>query len=377
MIGMSASADNGGGPTARIAARISKQKALRTRRPPKIRATASGGAPTIYYLCPDYPVPSGGIRAIYRHVDILNRAGLSAAVLHHGDGFACRWFEHSTRTVGASSVALSADDALVVPEIYGPFLRRLPREPRLIAFSQNAYLTFEHMPAGERPAYERFDAALTVSDDSAEYLRFAFPGLDVSIVPNAIDAGVFHAAPQAPPERVAMMARKRPGDADAILELLGDRLRGWEVVRIEGASEAETAAALRSAPIFLALGWREGFGLPAAEAMASGCYVVGFPGFGGRELFDPSFSTPLEDGDVLGAAKAVAEAMRWYERRPDEVRAAGARAARHIGSEHALERQAEALLDFYASLNLRPQDSRAAERERGNRLGGLLGARGA
>ncbi len=297
-------------------------------------------------------MPSGGIRAIYRHVDILNRAGLSAAVLHHSDDFACRWFEHSTRTVGAPSVALSAEDALVVPEIYGPFLRRLPREPRLIAFSQNAYLTFEHMPAGETPPYERFDAALTVSADSAEYLRFAFPGLDVSIVPNAIDPGIFHAAPRVPSERLAMMARKRPGDAEEILRLLDERLRGWEMVRIEGASETETAAALRSAPIFLALGWREGFGLPAAEAMASGCYVVGFPGFGGRELFDPSFSVPLEDGDVLAAARAVAEAMQLYERRPDKVRAAGARAAQHVGSEYSLERQAEALLGFYARFGM-------------------------
>jgi glycosyltransferase involved in cell wall biosynthesis len=346
-------AGNGRGAAMRLARRLSRRRALRARRPPELGTAESGSAPTIYYLCPDHAAPSGGIRAIYRHVDILNRAGMSAAVLHHSEGFACRWFEHTTRTAGASSVALSSEDVLVVPEIYGPFLSRLPRRPRLVAFSQNAYLTFEHVGDAAAPPYEIFDAALTVSPDSAEYLRFAFPGLRVEIVANAIDPAVFHPQADAPGRRLALMPRKRPGDAEQILRLLGDRLRGWEVVRIEGEAEAAAAAMLRSAPIFLALGRQEGFGLPAAEAMASGCLTIGFPAFGGRELFDPSFATAVEDGDVLSAARALAEAMARYEAEPGEARALGALAAEHVRREYSLARQAESLLAFYGSLGRR------------------------
>jgi glycosyltransferase involved in cell wall biosynthesis len=330
--------------------RFSDERARRERRPPAIRTGPPGSAPTIYYLCPDYPVPSGGIRAIYRHVDILNDAGRSAAVLHHGDGYECRWFEHSTRTVSASSVRLSPDDVLVVPEIYGPYLSRLPRVPKLVAFNQNAYLTYDHVPADRPLSYEIFTAALTVSSDSAEFLRFAFPGLDVSIVANAIDPDVFHPSAQTPARRIAMMPRKRLEDAEQILRLLGDRLRDWEVVTIEGAPERETAAMLRCAPIFLALGRREGFGLPAAEAMASGCYVIGYPGFGGREIFAPAFSMPVEDGDVLTMAREVANSLRLYEQRPDLVREAGARASEHIRERYSLERQRGELLAFYGQL---------------------------
>jgi glycosyltransferase involved in cell wall biosynthesis len=343
----------------RLARRLSRRRALRARRPPELRTAESNSAPTIYYLCPDHPAPSGGIRAIYRHVDILNQAGMSAAVLHHSDGFACRWFEHTTRTVGASSVALSSEDVLVVPEIYGPFLSQLPRRPRLVAFSQNAYLTFEHVAPGVAPPYEIFDAALTVSPDSADYLRFAFSDLQVAIVANAIDPAVFHPQPDVPARRLALMPRKRPDDAEQILRLLGNRLRGWEVVRIEGDAEAAVAAMLRSAPIFLALGRQEGFGLPAAEAMASGCLTIGFPGFGGRELFDPSFATAVEDGDVLSAARALGEAMARYEAEPDEVRALGARAAEHVRREYSPGRQAESLLAFYDGLARRQSLARA------------------
>ena len=352
---MRAPAEIGRGLAARLAERLARRHALRVRRPPAIRTTEASAAGSIYYLCPDYAVPSGGIRAMYRHVDILNRAGLEAAVMHRRDGFACRWFEHSTRIVGAPSVTLSRQDVLVVPEIYGPFLDRLPRTPRLVAFSQNAYLTYEHLPPGVVPPYDLFESAMTVSEDSAACLRFAFPGLDPAVVPNAIDSRVFHPDSGLPPRRLALMPRKRPAEADQILRLLGDRLRGWEVVRIEGVPEGEAASALRAAPIFLALGRQEGFGLPAAEAMASGCYVVGFPAFGGRELFDPACSAPVEDGDTLAAARALAAAMELYETRPEAVRASGARAAERVRCEYSPERQAAALLSFFAGLGLSPE----------------------
>lgn len=168
----------------KLSRRLSEARVRRARRPPALGGGIPQGPPTVYYLSPDWPVPSGGIRIIYRHVDLLNENGRSAAVLHHTDGFACRWFEHSTRVVGAPSVRLSPDDVLVVPEIYGPFFDELPREPRLVVFNQNAYATFDRVPAGQPLSYERFTAALTVSPDSAEYLQFAFPGLEVSLVTN-------------------------------------------------------------------------------------------------------------------------------------------------------------------------------------------------
>jgi glycosyltransferase involved in cell wall biosynthesis len=334
-----------------LSRRASQARVRRRRRPPKIAVGVGSSSPgTVYYLCPDHAAPSGGVRAIYRHVDILNAAGRPAAVLHHSEGFSCKWFEHSTRVLGAGSVRLSANDVLVVPEIYGPHLDRLPRGPKLVVFNQNAYLTFEHLSADQRLDYERFVAALTVSEDSAEYLRFAFPGLAVSVVSNAIDPEVFCPAEDLPPRRIAMMPRKRPEDAAQIRRLLGARLESWEVVAIASSSEREVADALRSAPIFLALGKREGFGLPAAEAMACGCFVVGFPGFGGREIFDPAFSAPVEDGDVLSAARELSAAIAPYEREPRDLRDAGLRAREHAIERCSPERQHRELVAFFEAL---------------------------
>jgi hypothetical protein len=51
----------------------------------------------VYYWCPDADRPYGGVRAIYRHVDILNEHGVAAFVLHERRPFRCTWFRNGTR----------------------------------------------------------------------------------------------------------------------------------------------------------------------------------------------------------------------------------------------------------------------------------------
>lgn len=51
----------------------------------------------IYFLCPNETRPVGGIKVIYRHVDILNKNGFSAYVLHTKKGFKCTWFKNNSR----------------------------------------------------------------------------------------------------------------------------------------------------------------------------------------------------------------------------------------------------------------------------------------
>ncbi len=77
----------------------------------------------IYVLCPDHNTPSGGIKKLYRHVDVLNRHGFSAAILHRKQGFRCTWFANNTgiESYGRAIKAMMHDphSYLVFPEIYG------------------------------------------------------------------------------------------------------------------------------------------------------------------------------------------------------------------------------------------------------------------
>src|SRR3954452_219818 len=124
--------------------------------------------------------------------------------------------------------------------------------------------------------------------------------------------------------RIAYMTRRRPEDAAQVLRLL--ELRGaldrWEVVPIHGRSEREVADILRTSTIFLSFSQREGFGLPPLEALACGCAVVGYTGFGGREFFRPPFAIAIEDGDVVAFARAVEDVIRLIDEDPATVAAA-------------------------------------------------------
>lgn len=298
---------------------------------PRLRAGARTGPPVAWFACPDWDLPSGGVRAIYRKVDLLAAAGYAAAVVHTRPGFACTWFPHATRVVPAPAVRLRPDDLVVVPELYASSMAALPPGVRRVVFNQNVYRTFAGAPATGSPYTDDPDlvAALVVSEANADYLRHAFPALRVEVVRNGVDPRLFHVPPARPGRRLALVPSKRPADAAQLLALLRLRgvLDGWEVVPIDWTDEATFAATLRATTVFVALGVQEGFGLPAAEAMACGCAVVGFSGFGGRELFDPSWATEVSDGDVLALARAVEALLARCDRDPQGVRAEGLRAA--------------------------------------------------
>jgi glycosyltransferase involved in cell wall biosynthesis len=259
--------------------------------------------------------------------------------------------------VASKAVTLTPQDVLVVPEYYGPGLHRLPLGPRIIIFNQNAYKTFVGIPSEDVSGapYRNvpgIEAILVVSHDNDDYVRYAFPELRVERVRNAVDGRIFHPSAAPASRRVAVMPRRRAVDCAQVLHLLRARgcLDSWEVVPIDGRSEGETADALRSCAIFLSFSEQEGFGMPPAEAMACGCYVIGFTGLGGREIFDPTTSTPIEEGNVLAFAKAAEEALLASEEELQAMRRRALAASARILAEYSLEQQRAELLAFFCSL---------------------------
>jgi hypothetical protein len=348
----------------RAANRMATVRQRRSAIPPVMRVSDHPGPPKVYYLCPHFDRPCGGVRAIYRHVDILNDARIPATVVHARNGFSCSWFEHKTRVTGASSVTLSRQDVLVVPEWYGPGLAALPSGPRIVIFNQNAYQTFDGLdqkaaPGAPYRGLPGLEAVLAVSHDNVEYLRFAFPEIPITLVRNAIDPAMFHLPTQRAGRKLAFMPRRRSSDARQVLCILGARggLDDWDVVVIENRSEAETAELLRSCAIFLSFSAQEGFGLPPAEAMACGCYVIGFPGFAGREFLHPEFSSPIADGDVLAFARAVEAALA---QEPAMLAARAQEGAEYVRRHYSPDRQRDDLLAFFVPLLASPRSANGA-----------------
>jgi glycosyltransferase involved in cell wall biosynthesis len=115
--------------------------------------------------------------------------------------------------------------------------------------------------------------------------------------------------------QLALMPRRRREDLLGAVQLIrrSGRLDGWEFVLIDGMTQAEVAEALGEAAIFLFGAEREGFGLPGAEAMAAGCYVVGFTGDGAKEYMLPDCCSVVPDSDVVAMADLTLAAMEQFD----------------------------------------------------------------
>jgi Glycosyl transferases group 1 len=311
----------------------------------------------VIYIAPDYPSPSGGMRAIYRHVELLCAAGERAVVWHRDPGFRCEWFKHDAAIVGGDTLPVEAADLLVVPEVLiFPGFDPAPRARKAI-FNQGYFHTYDHWddPAGY-PGWEPLPVLWTTSAASAAVLSRVNSALDLHRVPVSIDTELFRPVASRA-RRITWMPRRHGGEA-RLLEMLlraDDRLAEVELVALDGVDEQTVADVLGSTSVFLALGEREGFGRPPAEAMAAGCLVVGYPAGGGVELFEAPGAFAVADGDVLTlaekAAMLVLEERDTGDQDTGELRR---RTREWVASRYGVDRERDALLQAVAAARRRP-----------------------
>lgn len=312
--------------------------------------------PTIYFYLLDNDQPIGGNRTIYRHIEILRRSGVSAVALHQERGFRFTWFDNHVPVDHVSNVAIGPRDLLVVPEPFVPIIARGRVVPRHVVLNQNPFLTWgrdpeavsRHYFSGRRPL-----SIISTSEFTTQFTRFCFPKINVHEVRYSIDPTLFKPNEVEPPKRIAYMPRKgTQADAEILLRMFEDRdsLRDWEIRPLDGLREDLVAAELRSARIFLAVSTREGFGLPPLEAMASGCYVVGYHAIGGREYMKPEFCSTAEPGDICQLAEDVERVIALDSARPGWLREHGLRASAFVRENYSPEREESDAVRIYSDL---------------------------
>ena len=275
---------------------------------PKVqRAPVQLTAPTVYFCAPDFDVPSGGVRVIYRHVDLLNAAGIPACVLHRRPGFRCTWFANDTRVGSSEETLVGPDDLVVIGELAMPLLR--DREPgnRFVVFNQNPHLTWQRVPetlVAEYTSSPDLAAIVVVSQHSLQMVRYAAPAANVVRVHNSIDPRLFSPA-EIPSEKVvSYMPRGGRDEVAQVMSMLRARgmLAGWEVVPLRGMTEGEVAATLRRTTIFLSFAYHEGFGLPGGRGDGMRRLRGRVPWVCRAGVLPARVHDPVSPGDVLALA---------------------------------------------------------------------------
>ncbi len=272
--------------------------------------TTAPAAPRIVYASFATTRRSGGVHVMMQHVRLLRQAGLAAALWLPGSLPAPPWFDDDVPVLAGSTLALEADDLLVLPE--APVVPGHDPAPgaRKVIFNQNHFYTFAAGdPTGwDYPGWTPVPAVWTVSAEGSDVLTAALADLRVELVPNFVDAELFAPGDRSRPI-VAWFARKRPREARLLHRLLAadPRLAGVELRAITDESWTDVAAILGTATVFVSLGHTEGFGLPVAEALAAGCLVAGYDGGGGHELFDAPGAWPIAEQRPLLLVDRVAD----------------------------------------------------------------------
>jgi len=310
----------------------------------------------LYFMCPDVEEPIGGVKVLYRHVDVLNRNGFSASIMHKKKGFRSTWFDNKTRVVYIPDVKINKFDYLIIPEFYGYGIADIEKGIKKIIFNQGAYLTFIHYPIDAHNTktpyvHKEIIAAIVVSEDSRKYLKYVFPRLKIFRTRNGINPSLFNYCARKK-RQIAFMPKKLFEDTVQIANIL--RLKGllknFRLVPIQNKNEYEVAGILKESLIFLSFSCQEGCPLPPMEAMACGCTVIGYTGRGGKEYFKPEFSFPVEDGDIIGFAKTVEKVIKQYEKNKTPLLKKGLEASTYILKRYSLEREEHSIVNTWENI---------------------------
>lgn len=242
---------------------------------------------------------------------------------------------------------LTADDVVVVGEMFRRGAQAVSGSPaRKIIHNQNPYYMFQAFK--DMDAVRRWGAEhkICASRFTADRLAEAGWTGPVSVVRPYVDP-IFQGAPGTPRALwVAYMPRKRAIEARHLRGLLRSRrpdLARIPWIELVNASREDCARALKTAGVFLSLGWQEGLGLPPLEAMAGGALVVGFHGGGGHEYATAENGDWFDDGDHLALVDALAGRLDGLIAGQDfSARQAAARATAASFSQARFETELEA-----------------------------------
>lgn len=346
------------------------------------------------------------MKQIYRHVDVLNKNGYQAFVLHKKLGFRCDWFENNTKIAYKASIrtcagnrerswfarlrtlkrllvppvlsrlyyvrylvkywikpdprvaligAFEDSDKLVIPEYYGPEIANFERGITKIIFNQGAYMTFRGYSLQkdkiETPYLsDEVVATCVISEDSYQYLKYVFPAHNVVRLLNGIDSRLFFYSSEKK-KQIAYMPRKLPQDIMQVINILKFKgvFREYDLIAIDNKNAADVAKIMRESLIFLSFCAQEGFSLPPAEAMACGCIVVGYHGNGAREYFKEEYSYPVPFGDIVAFSRSVEAVIS--ENRMDSfgLREKGRKASEFILNTYSMEKEEGEIVKFWSA----------------------------
>lgn len=253
---------------------------------------------------------SGGVKTVFRHVELLCAAGFDAVVATP-DGAAPGWF-HS-EAPHETFMDIRHDDVAVLPENNHAWLEAFaPRPNRKLVFCQSWSLVYRGLAGYASFADAGVGHILCPSHTVMQFCHERFPGMALAYTPVLVDEHLFKPAP-ARKLQVMAVPFKRKVEFGALHDLFRAKYPRWQHIPwhfAHEAVEADVARAMAESAVFLSLGRMEALGMTALEAMASECIVTGFCGLpGGTDAASAGNGLWAREDDLLDAARQLERAV--------------------------------------------------------------------
>ena len=286
---------------------------------------------TIIYICPTAKnKPTGGIKIIYRHVEILSKLlpkGTESKIFHFEDiNFKCDWFSHNVK-FKKNSTFDSNKEFVIIPEWMAVYHAKILQKNGIKygIFVQNGFYlnikpknNFSDEDIGK--AYEKAEVIISSSDEITECIKLTFPNSVRKILRIYIsfDNKKFQCTEEIFKNKenlITYMPRKKLDHAQKLQFILKQHLpKNWKIESIDNLIEAEVIKFLKKSKIFLSFSELEGFGLPPVEAALCGNFVIGYTGESGKEYWKPPIFDEVFSGDLRTFANKIITKIKGFNK---------------------------------------------------------------
>tara|TARA_Y100000590_G_C15534070_1_gene944301 strand:+ start:18 stop:998 length:981 start_codon:yes stop_codon:yes gene_type:complete len=317
---------------------------------------------SIIYICPTGKNrPAGGIKIIYRHVEILSRLlpkGVDSKIFHFDDiNFQCDWFKHNVNFKKNSNFD-PTKEFVIIPEWMAVYHARILQKigVKYGIFVQNGFY-LNTKPKNNfsdheiKEAYDKAEFIISYSDEITECVKLTFPQLIDKIlrINISVDNNQFICSEEIFKNKenlITYMPRKKIDHVTKLLFILNQHLpKNWKIKSIDNLRESEVVDFFKKSKIFLSFSEFEGFGLPPVEAALCGNLVIGYTGESGKEYWDSPIFSEVFSGDLRTFANKVIKKIENFDEKKfifDEFRPH----IKKLAEKYSIEKEQHSLLSL-------------------------------
>ncbi len=254
----------------------------------------------IYYLVPVTQKPSWGMGIIYDHVSMLRDAGFDAFIIKEKDLKVPAWLHLEVPLFDYLHLKknIKKEDILVVPEAMLDFPGLKEIRCKKILFVQASAFLFESMPKNEDHLSLGFEHVIIIMPHMESIVKNHIKLPYTSILPYVADYFFSDDISLKRKRQILIYPKFHQIDYSIVKYLVSRQIEkinkhfiknifnpeNWSIKELKNLSHAEVAEEMKNSTFLISLNAFEALNTSVTEAMAAGCVVFCYEGFGPRDF---------------------------------------------------------------------------------------------